>query len=343
MKDDRTLRSWIIVAGSGKNVREGERIASERLGKLLAREGYGLIAGTWAGVDEIVTRSFLSVAPTALLAPRIVHVENSPFYSHHELRAGTVMTSSPSAAFSPEAVDLADAGVVVGGRKGSKPTMDALLERGKRVLPFAWLGADALESFTDLLLDASTAPATQHGFKRFVYPLIDPSCAVDETVSRVLGGLTARKHDIFVSYHRADTGAEAGRAAHSLREIYGARRVFLDHVALPPAAHLQTLLHTARGSKLVIACIGPSWCQRVAETDDWVRQELVAAIEGGATLVPLFTVGDLPNANDVPKELQVLLDINGVFIDARDWDASLQRLVKACDSLLGITPLRPVH
>jgi hypothetical protein len=340
MVDSATPRAWIIVAGSGADVRQDERIASERFGKLLAREGYGLIAGTWAGVDEIVTRAFVSERPTEALASRIVHIENSPRHSHHDLRAGRVIMSSPSEPFSPESVQMADAGVVLGGRKGSKPSMDALVELGKPVIPFAWLGSDALESLTDLLRDAVNQRSTR-AFKRFLFPLIDPVCAIDQSVSRILGGLTAKRHDIFVSYHRSDAGPEAGRAAHDLMELYGRRRVFLDHLALAPAARLQSLLEAARGAKLVLACIGPSWSQRVAEEKDWVRQELVAALEGGAALVPLVTAGGMPDP--VPLELQDVHKINAVFVDPRDWDATLARLVAACDSLLGITAMRPSY
>jgi hypothetical protein len=332
--------TWIIVAGSGSNVRDDERVATERLGKLLGREGYGLVAGTWAGVDEIVTRAFLSECPGELQATRIVHISNSSHHSHHELRKGRVIASSPSEAFSPDSVDLAHAGVVVGGRRGSKPTMDALVERGKPVVPFAWLGTDALESLFDLLRDA-VHQSSSRAYKKFLYPLIDPVCAIDESVSRILGGITAQKHDIFVSYHRSDAGPEAGRAAHDLMEFYGGRRVFLDHSALPPAARLGSLLDSARKARLVLACIGPSWSKRVTDEQDWVRQELLAALEGGAALVPLVTSGAMPKHADVPSQLHGLLDVNAVFVDPRDWDATLARLVAACDPLLGITRMRP--
>lgn len=187
------------MAGSGSGVRDEERVASKRLGELLAREGYGLVVGTWRGVDEIVTEALLDQLSPQAAAKRVVHIENTSPLQGHGTRRGRVISSTPSEDFSPAAIKLADAVVVVGGRKGSKPSMDALIARGKPVLPFAWLGSDALASLTDLLNAASKRPGTRMN-KRFLLTLVDPSCAEDETVSRVLGGLTARQHDIFVSY-----------------------------------------------------------------------------------------------------------------------------------------------
>ena len=83
MAPNTSPRAWILVAGSGSAVRAEERVAAERLARLLAREQYGLIAGTWAGVDEIVTRAFLSACASEQHADRIVHIENSPQHSHH--------------------------------------------------------------------------------------------------------------------------------------------------------------------------------------------------------------------------------------------------------------------
>src|ERR1044071_2908339 len=90
---------WVLVTGAGVGLHDAERAAARRLGALLGREGYGLIAGTWGGVDEEVTRSFVNAIPVDSCAERIIHIENSDDRSFHQIRMGRIIKSSPEVAY----------------------------------------------------------------------------------------------------------------------------------------------------------------------------------------------------------------------------------------------------
>jgi hypothetical protein len=328
------------VTGAATNLNDAERAASSLLGRLLAREGYGLISGTWGGTDEIVTQAFVGGTDPAIVDKRIFHVANSPYYSSHSIRRGPVITSSPRDGYCQEAIDRADIGVVVSGRKGSKPTMDALARYGKPVVPLAWLGNDALACLLEILesMGASKADRLQ---RRLLLPFIDPASGRDETLSRTLGATTCRSHDIFISYHHQDTGPDAGRFAAGLSEQYGTRRVFIDYQSFAAAEQIEQLVAKAGSVRLLIAFIGRNWATKVSAETDFVRRELLAGLKGKAHIIPIFVDRGPLTESDVPQELRDLIPINGVVLNRAWWDSTMQSLEPVIDAAFGITRMTP--
>ena len=50
---------WVLVAGLGDvDLPREVWIATEALGRALARRGFGLVTGGWKGVDHVAARSF---------------------------------------------------------------------------------------------------------------------------------------------------------------------------------------------------------------------------------------------------------------------------------------------
>jgi hypothetical protein len=328
---------WVLVTGAGLNVTAEEQAAATLLGGLLAREGYNLIAGTWAGVDELVTRAFLRIVPDAEHATRIVHVVNHDFRGHHAIRVGREIRSRGEP-YSQEAIDLADAGVIVSGRQGSKPAMDALLRIGKPVIPLAWLGHDAFGSLQDLLAGLG---GERRNRKRLLLSLIDPASARDETLSRVLGAVLRPQRGVFISYHRADTGADAGRLAFQLAASYGNRRVFIDYESLPAAEYIESILDKAAACRMLIVLIGPNFIERVRNERDYVRREILAAQNGGAAILPIAIDTSFSSLRDtLPDALSFLTERNGIVLDRAKWDVCMQQIEEAADSALGVTPMR---
>lgn len=328
---------WVLVTGAGLNLQPAERGAAMLLGSLLAREGYSLIAGTWGGVDEHVTRAFVSTLPTDQAASRVIHVENHDWRSYHDVRVGAVIKSSPQAGYSIEAISRAHAGMIVSGREGSKPAMDALTEIGKPVIPLAWLGNDAFQSLQDLLRDAGNM---SRNHKRLLASLIDPACGSDETISHVLGSVLGSEHAIFISYHRTDSGADAGRLAAHLAGLYGNRRVFVDYESLPIAEHLNMLFTKASACRLMIAMIGPQFAARTANDNDYVRRELLAAARGGAIVLPVVVDREFAAIGQLSEALEFLGQRNAVQLRRSSWDESLRAIEMAANKALGITRMR---
>src|SRR5262249_53144535 len=137
----------------------------------------------------------------------------------------------------------------------------------------------------DLLRDAGNM---SRNHKRLFTSLIDPACGSDDTISRMLGSVLGSEHAIFISYHRTDSGADAGRLAAHLAGLYGSRRVFVDYDSLPAAAHLDMLIARASACRLMIGMIGPQFAARTANENDYVRRELLAAANAGAMVLPVI-------------------------------------------------------
>lgn len=323
---------WVLVTGAGLGLQPSERTAATRLGRLLARDGYGLISGTWGGVDEHVTRAFVDA--TLKSSSRIVHVENSPPHSNHQIRVGRVIRPSPDAGHSDEAVALASAGVIVSGRNGSKPTMDALMSAGKPVVPFAWLGNDSFESLQDLLREQSGLARTR---KHLLLSLIDPACAVDETVSRVLGAVLKTELTIFISYHRNDCGADAGRLALHLAASYGSRRVFIDYESLEVSQHLETVIAKARSCRLLIVLVGPNFLTRVVDEHDYVRREVIAAHEANATILPILVDCAAEILAQLPAPLQFLALRLASPLLRHQWDVFTRPIEELANRVLEVS------
>ena len=334
------MSRWILVSGAGVDLHESERTAASRLGSLLAREGYGLIAGTWGGVDEQVTRAFVSSVPEDEARSRIIHVENHDWRSSHNIRVGRVIKSSSSEAYSPAAVDHAHAGIIVSGRQGAKATMDALIGLDKPVIPLAWLGHDAFDSLQDLLRDTE---GVARNYKRLLASLIDPACGSDETISRVLASVIGTPHAIFISYHRDDAGADAGRLAAHLAGLYGTRRVFIDYESLAAGESLDLIVSKAHECRLLIVMIGPEFSARTARESDYVRREILAAMSGGAMVLAVLVDREFSSIAPLPDALQFLALRNVVRLSRTRWEESLRSVEAAADRALGVTRMREVR
>ena len=97
--------------------------------------------------------------------------------------------------------------------------------------------------------------------------------------------------DVFISYRGADR-ALARKLEQRLRSRWGSR-VFRDETSLRPGMSWSDEL-TARlqDAAVVIALVGPGWSVSTNPADiDWVRAELVTAVERGTPILPVL-VGD---------------------------------------------------
>ena len=94
--------------------------------------------------------------------------------------------------------------------------------------------------------------------------------------------------NIFISYRRSDSAAQAGRICDRLRQRFGEDAVFMDVETIEPGANFRTVIEqTIRSCKVFIALIGPTWTtatekdgtRRIDNAADLVRREV--ALAGG--------------------------------------------------------------
>jgi hypothetical protein len=143
---------------------------------------------------------------------------------------------------------------------------------------------------------------------------------------------------IFVSYRRADAPGAAGRLVDRLRSAAGDRNIFLDVTNILPGQDFkQAIRESLARSHYVAVVIGPRWLERdhagtrrIDEVEDPVRQEIRAALDLHATIVPVLVEGArMPNEQDLPSELRALSVHNAIELRHDHWDGDCARLLEA--------------
>lgn len=142
---------------------------------------------------------------------------------------------------------------------------------------------------------------------------------------------------VFISYRRDDTAGWAGRLFSDLKMRLGQdARVFMDVDGIPPGEDFARYIDNAVGQcDAVVALIGRHWSdatdaaghRRLEEPDDFVRLEISAALQRGIRVVPLLVDGaSLPTPDDLPTDLEPLLDRQAIRVDNTTWETSVAKL-----------------
>jgi TIR domain len=155
---------------------------------------------------------------------------------------------------------------------------------------------------------------------------------------------------IFISYRRIDTVASAGRLFADLSKRFNVSQVFMDiNGGIPRGAQFEDVLKTAlSGCDALLALIGPQWAscartdgrRRLEVDDDWVRNEIAAALARNVVVMPVL-LGDakLPEDAELPENVRMLRKRQAAEITEKRWDYDVGELIK---DLLKLTPLKPV-
>ena len=149
---------------------------------------------------------------------------------------------------------------------------------------------------------------------------------------------------LFISYRRGDSAAFAGRISDRLRAKYGNESIFMDIDAIPLGVDFRNhIAEEVRQCDLVFAIIGPRWVgrsengrHRINEPDDFVRNELEAALQYNKPIIPILVDGaEMPRRDTLPDSLQPLLERHAVRLDSGvDFHRGMDHLLKAMESLL---------
>jgi hypothetical protein len=131
------------------------------------------------------------------------------------------------------------------------------------------------------------------------------------------------EHRIFVSYRREDSMAITGRLVDRLRATLGADTVFFDVETIGYGLDFRTAIDEALATcQVVLAVVGPRWLESLQQrtsngTEDHVVTELARALHLERQVLPILVDGaSLPNARDLPVEIQKFAYRNALAIDA---------------------------
>jgi hypothetical protein len=148
---------------------------------------------------------------------------------------------------------------------------------------------------------------------------------------------------IFLSYRRDDSAGFAGRLADALEAEFGADSVFRDVDDIRPGEDfIHAIESHLREVGAVLVMIGPHWLaagpdgqRRLDDADDFVRQEIQAALDSGKPLIPLLVGGAaMPPAADLPEVIAGLSRRQAVVLSDSNWRSDVERLVASLRPLL---------
>ncbi len=156
-------------------------------------------------------------------------------------------------------------------------------------------------------------------------------------------------NSIFVSYRRSDSQYAAIALADALSWAFPEGELFFDRAAIQAGNEWPASLRRAiQQARLVVVLIGDGWLRaadqygrrRLDHPEDWVRQELVTAIERGVAILPI-TLEDavMPPAAAFDRALTPLTDRQTFSVRAESWERDLHDVIERISTLTG-TPVR---
>lgn len=137
---------------------------------------------------------------------------------------------------------------------------------------------------------------------------------------------------IFISYHRQDTAADAGRLADVLEHEFGPEPVFLDVSGIEVGANWERVVdQTLEDTVSLVLVIGPSWVLTGP-----IARELRTAIQSGVAIIPVLVRGARWDtfAEALPPDLKSIEKLNARALDHDNWRAGIQPLVDLLKRML---------
>ena len=156
---------------------------------------------------------------------------------------------------------------------------------------------------------------------------------------------------IFISYRRGESRHAAGRLADDLAQAFGAPAIFRDIEGIDPGVDFSQALEKALAAcNVMLVLIGPQWLdmkdpqgrRRLDRPADWIRQEIATALQRDIRVIPVLLEGaPLPEADDLPADMQALVRRQALDLADGRWRGDLQRLVETLARVPGLHLVGP--
>src|SRR5215472_9134061 len=146
---------------------------------------------------------------------------------------------------------------------------------------------------------------------------------------------------VFINYRREDTAPYAGRLYDRLTTHFGEDQVFIDIDQIEPGEDFVEAINRKVGTcDIAIVAIGPNWLRaidasgkrRLDDEEDFVRMEIVAALQRKIRVIPVLVGGaQMPRMQDLPEALAPLSRRNAVEVSETRFHADVNRLIEAIE------------
>jgi hypothetical protein len=148
---------------------------------------------------------------------------------------------------------------------------------------------------------------------------------------------------LFIAYRRDDSAGHAGRLYDRLSGHFGVDRIFMDIDTIKPGEDFVSILENAVAScEILIAIIGRYWLtssdkngRRIDRPDDFVRLEILTAINRGIPIIPVLVHGaKMPNPDELPKGLEPLTRLQALEVTDTRWAYDVSKLISILERIL---------
>ena len=142
---------------------------------------------------------------------------------------------------------------------------------------------------------------------------------------------------IFISYHREDTIADAGRLADALERELGPDCVFQDVSGIELGANWERVVdQTLASSVALLLVVGPAWV-----LTEPIKRELQIALQSGVVIIPILIRGVrfAEFSAKLPDSFRSVEKLNTKTLDHDNWRADIQPLANLLKQML-VDPAR---
>jgi TIR domain len=150
---------------------------------------------------------------------------------------------------------------------------------------------------------------------------------------------------VFISYRRDDSEGQARALFRDLSDMLGKDAVFMDVDSIALGRDFREVLqeHLASCDSMLVL-IGVRWLtagdsagRRLDHPDDYVRQEIAAALKRKIPVTPVLVQGArIPDQSQLPDDLKELAYRNGFELSHTRWNSDVRELLQR----LGLQPAR---
>ena len=153
--------------------------------------------------------------------------------------------------------------------------------------------------------------------------------------------------NIFISYRREDSEGFARGLFQSLVGAFGPDHVFMDVEDIGLGADFVDAIDKSLAScGALLVLIGPQWAactdaggnRRLEDPMDFVRMEVINALERGVRVIPVLVKGaKMPASDQLPEALQPVTRRQALELRHERWNQDVDHLVSALAMELGLT------
>jgi TPR repeat protein len=151
---------------------------------------------------------------------------------------------------------------------------------------------------------------------------------------------------VFINYRREDSAPYAGRLYDRLAARLGEDQVFIDIDQIEPGEDFAEVINRKVGTcDIAIVTIGPHWLsatdasgkRRLDNEEDFVRMEIVAALQRKIRVIPVLVGGaQMPQKQDLPQALAPLSRRNAIELSEIRFHADVNRLIEAIENSFAV-------